>query len=135
MDKLLMSDYETANYRLEHAMNYLGNIKMHPEAYDEFKEVLREANDAFPKVEEFSDKVFIQRISIFSRFMTHCYDKERKQFLPLSSLSVEDKQTIANAVFIDLNVVLKEFNSMKRCSFYKKNLEKKRKIEIFSTRC
>ena len=126
MDKLLRSDYETANHRLEHAMNYLEFTKTHPKAYEEFKKVLDKSNDAFPKHDKFSDKVFIQKLSIFSRFMMHCYSEKLKQFVPLSSLDIEDKQMIANAVFIDLKVVLNEFKKLE-IPFYKKFVGQKKK--------
>jgi hypothetical protein len=44
----------------------------------EFIKVLDKANDTFPKLDQFSDKVFTQRVSIFARFMTHCYDEQMK---------------------------------------------------------
>ena len=119
MDKLLRSDNETTTHRLKHAMNYLDNTNMHPEAYKEFTELLNKANEALPKLDKFEDKLFSQRVSIFSRFMTNCYDKKKQQFVPLSSLPVEGKQTIANAVMIDLEVILNEFNSIE-VGFFKK---------------
>ena len=128
MDMLLRSDYETATHRLEHAMNYLELTKMHPEAYDEFKEVLRKASEAYPKLDQFSDKLFVQRISIFARFMTLCYDTTTKQFVPLSSLPVEDKQTIADAVFIDLKQSLQEFKKLK-IPFFKKVMGLKKEAQ------
>jgi hypothetical protein len=128
MDKLLRSDYETATHRLKHAMNYLENTNMHPEGYNEFAEVLKKSNEALPKLDEFEDKLFIKKVSIFARFMTNCYDKKIQQFVPLGSLPIENKQTIANAVMIDLEEVLSEFNNIK-IPFYKKMVRQKKKEE------
>ena len=108
-DILLNLDFEAAGHRLEHAMNYMENTKTHPDAYEELKLVLDLATKAFYKFEKFCDKVFIQRVVVFSRLMTECYDKETKQFICLPSLSKEDKKAIANGVLIGVNAVLDEF--------------------------
>ena len=56
---------ETAKNRIYHAMNYPEKEETHPMAYEEFKEVLSLAENAYPKVEEFKDKVFCRQIGIF----------------------------------------------------------------------
>ena len=109
VDKLLNNDFEAAGHRLEHAMNYMENTKKHPDAYEELKQVLNLATKAFYKLDKFRDKIFIQRIAVFSRLMTDCYDKETKRFVLLPSLSKEDKKTIADAVFINMNAAVEEF--------------------------
>ena len=113
VDKLLKADFQAAGHRLEHAMNYMGNIKKHPKAYEELKQVLELATKAFFQLETFSDKVFIQRVAVFSRLLTDCYDEDTKQFVPLPSLSKEDKKTITDSVIIDVNKVLEEFKKVK----------------------
>ena len=103
---------ETAKNRIYHAMNYLEKEETHSMAYVEFKEVLSLAEKAYPKVEEFKDKVFCRQIGIFSRLMTSLFDFRSQRIVSLSTLSESKKRIIANAIFHDVNGAIEEFNSI-----------------------
>ena len=51
--------------------------------------------------------------------MMDCYEEEAKKFVPLSCLDVQGKQSIANAVFIDLKAAVNKFNEIE-VPWYKK---------------
>lgn len=112
VDKLLKADMDAAKNRLYHAMNNLENEKTHHLAYDEFKQVLSLAEKAYPKVEEFKDKIFCKKIGIFSRVMTSLFDTKQQVFVALSSLSESEKRIIANGVFHEVHAALQDFESI-----------------------
>lgn len=112
VNKLLMADMETSKNRLRHAMNYLGEEDTFHLAYDEFKAILSLAEKAYPKVEEFKDKVFCKQIAIFSRVMRDTYNINTKQFVALYDESEGKKRIIANSVYIDVQDALRDFHAI-----------------------
>ena len=113
LDKLLKADLETAKNRLRHAVNYLKLERNYHLAYEEFKLVLTSAENAYPKIEDFEDKVLCKQLQIYSRLMTTIYDVDTRTFTPLSNIPEEEKVNIAESVFIDVEDILKDFHNIK----------------------
>merc|ERR1712198_176521 len=75
VDKLLKEDLDTAMNRLRHA---LINLKLGEDfhlAYEDLQIVLNSAENAYPKVEEFNDKLLCKQLKIYSQIMTRLYDE------------------------------------------------------------
>ena len=51
---------------------------------------------------------------MFARFMRHCNDKEKKRFVPLTSLKVDGKQMIADAVLFEVSFFKKKLTCDKK---------------------
>jgi len=107
----LKSGLETAKNRLLQALNYLEEEENLYLAFQEFKHVLSSAENAYPKVKEFKDKILCKQLIIYSRLMTSIYDKERGTFIAIPQLSEAKKRNIARSVFIDMKHALQDFCS------------------------
>ena len=53
-------------------------------AYEESRLVLTSAENAFPKIEKFKDKVLCKQLQIYSRVMTSIYDVKAQTFARLT---------------------------------------------------
>ena len=113
VDKLLKEDLDTAMNRLRHALINLKLGKDFQLAYEDLQIVLNSAENAYPKVEEFNDKMLCKQLKIYSQIMTRLYDEETQTFVALSTLSETKKRNIAGNVFIDIRDILEDFRNIK----------------------
>ena len=125
MDVLLDADFQAAFSWLESAATAL-KYENYESAYNKHEKVLDCSVRAYSQLKTFGKKVFCKKMTICSKRLLQCYNKDLKTFNDLYSLPLNKQKELYEDVISDVDKILNEFSEVKEPNWYQRKVNKAR---------
>ena len=125
MNTLLDADFQAAFSWLDSASTAL-KYENYESAYNKLEKVLNCSVRAYSQLKTFEKKVFCKKMTICSKRLLQCYNKDLKTFNDLYSLPLNKQKELYEDVISDVDKILNEFSEVKEPNWYQRKVNKAR---------